>query len=328
MQNNEIRKPYTTINAYKTYFLVFVMMLIFSTLLAMITVILAGTFGITLEELQNNTIFTYCQYLLSPIMFLLIFVIVNRKKEYNTMEMLGVKNKVKPLHILLSIGMSVFAIVFFSQFASMFDLLLEKINFNPSDDLNVNNNTVGYLLLNTLVIAIMPAVFEELIFRGIIFKSLEKEHTPTTAILLSALMFSLMHGSLQQTVFQFILGVVLGYVMYATGNIIYPMITHFFNNFLIIFIDLMSKSGVVDAGQTTPTGVLPYIIATILAVIGTVCLIFIIRASIKAKQKTTEVGVYKNFKTYSVDEKRYVYWSFGLCIAIWIINTISMFGGN
>ena len=145
MQNNEIRKPYTTINAYKTYFLVFVMMLIFSTLIAMITVILAGTFGITLEELQNNTIFTYCQYLLSPIMFLLIFVIVNRKKEYNTMEMLGANNRVKPLYILLAIGMSVFAIVFFSQFASMFDLLLEKINFNPSDDLNVNNNTVGYL---------------------------------------------------------------------------------------------------------------------------------------------------------------------------------------
>lgn len=78
---------------------------------------------------------------------------------------------------------------------------------------------------------IAPAICEELLFRGIIFKGLQK-HGKVLSITISALMFSLFHMSISQTVYPILMGMLLAVIMYYENNIYYCIAVHLTNNFL------------------------------------------------------------------------------------------------
>lgn len=80
-----------------------------------------------------------------------------------------------------------------------------------------------------LAIAILPSVCEEILCRASVTGVLQYFH-PLTAILVSAFAFGLMHATLQQIPFAFVLGLVFGFVYVKTGNILYPILFHFANN--------------------------------------------------------------------------------------------------
>ena len=107
------------------------------------------------------------------------------------------------------------------------------MGYAPSGDLPLKLNTLSNTLISIVLWALLPAICEELLFRGIIFKGLTQKFKPLSAILLGGTMFMLMHGSLQQTVYQLVLGVVLCIVYYYTQNIFYPMLLHFLNNAIV-----------------------------------------------------------------------------------------------
>lgn len=78
-------------------------------------------------------------------------------------------------------------------------------------------------------VAIIPPVVEELLFRGAICKSL-KIYGKTTAVVISALLFSLMHTNAEQFIYTFVAGLFLGLVYVETRNILFPILLHFLNN--------------------------------------------------------------------------------------------------
>ena len=89
--------------------------------------------------------------------------------------------------------------------------------------------------LSILVFALMPAITEEVAFRGYILSGLERRYRPATAILLSALLFAFLHVLLslfQQFFGAAILGVVLGLIAYRTGSLWPGVVFHFVNNAL------------------------------------------------------------------------------------------------
>ena len=87
------------------------------------------------------------------------------------------------------------------------------------------------LVANLIVIAVIPAIGEELLFRGclqtVMIHWLKK---PELAIWVTAIIFSAMHMQFEGFLPRFILGLVLGYLFYWSGNILYPIIVHMFNN--------------------------------------------------------------------------------------------------
>jgi membrane protease YdiL (CAAX protease family) len=84
------------------------------------------------------------------------------------------------------------------------------------------------MILMTVVFA---PVLEELLFRGIILKGmLNMKMNPTKAIVVSALIFGLIHGNPWQTTGAFFLGLVLGWVYQKTQSLIIPILLHAFNN--------------------------------------------------------------------------------------------------
>jgi sodium transport system permease protein len=85
-----------------------------------------------------------------------------------------------------------------------------------------------------LVIALVPAVCEELAFRGFILSGFCDLGHRGRAIVYSALLFGLTHGILQQSLLASLLGVVLGYLAVQTGSILPCMVFHAVHNTLAV----------------------------------------------------------------------------------------------
>ncbi len=107
-------------------------------------------------------------------------------------------------------------------------------------ELFINVNTYPAFLVNLLMIAVLPAIGEELLFRGVILRFL-KEWTGKVhlAVLLSAFIFSTLHFQFYGFFPRFLLGVLLGYMFVWSGSLWVPILVHFINNgtaVLIMFI--------------------------------------------------------------------------------------------
>ena len=79
-----------------------------------------------------------------------------------------------------------------------------------------------------LVIAVTPAICEELFFRGLLLKSYAA--APAAALCMSSALFSLLHYDVLRLFPTFYLGMFFGWVVMRTGNLTAGMILHFLNN--------------------------------------------------------------------------------------------------
>ena len=102
-------------------------------------------------------------------------------------------------------------------------------------------NSIGDFILALITIAIIPAISEEWIFRGIIQKmALNISPRKIYGIVLTAIIFSSFHMQFEGFLPRFFLGLGLGYVYYITGHLFYSMFLHFlFNgaNVLMVYIN-------------------------------------------------------------------------------------------
>lgn len=94
-----------------------------------------------------------------------------------------------------------------------------------------------YLLVNLVVLAAIPAIGEELIFRGLVLRILESWTGKThRAVWVSAILFSAMHMQFYGFVPRMVLGALLGYLFVWTRSIWVPIIAHFTNNAIALVV--------------------------------------------------------------------------------------------
>ncbi len=95
----------------------------------------------------------------------------------------------------------------------------------------LNVNTIGGLLFNLFMIAFLPAIGEELLFRGVIqriFTHMTKNHH--WGIWISAILFSSLHMQFFGFIPRMLLGVLFGYLLVWSGTMWLPITAHFINN--------------------------------------------------------------------------------------------------
>ncbi len=104
-------------------------------------------------------------------------------------------------------------------------------------------NNPKELVLAMLVIAIIPAIGEELLFRGLIQNQLLSWFRNTHwAVWITAIIFSAIHIQFYGFVPRMLLGVLFGYMYLWSGNLLYPILAHFANNgFQIVMLYLYSN---------------------------------------------------------------------------------------
>jgi uncharacterized protein len=121
----------------------------------------------------------------------------------------------------------------------------------------LNVSSTQGLLVNLFMIALLPALGEEFMFRGVLQK-LFKDWTKNVhiAIFITAFLFSAMHLQFFGFIPRFVLGLILGYLYYFSNNLWVPIAAHFFNNATaVIFSFLYAKKIVktdIDTIGNTP----------------------------------------------------------------------------
>lgn len=118
---------------------------------------------------------------------------------------------------------------------------------NHITELFLKTSTTMGLLVNILMIAIIPAVGEELLFRGII-QRIFSEWTKNYhwGIWISAIIFSALHLQFYGFIPRVILGASFGYLLAWSGNLWFPVIAHFINNAVAVFAYHFYNKGIIN----------------------------------------------------------------------------------
>jgi hypothetical protein len=88
--------------------------------------------------------------------------------------------------------------------------------------------------MSILVVAVQPAIFEELAFRGVVFSALRRVLESREAVLVTALMFMILHLSVLSFPHLLLIGLVLGWLRVRTGSLVPGMFLHFTHNLLCV----------------------------------------------------------------------------------------------
>lgn len=110
-------------------------------------------------------------------------------------------------------------------------MVSQEVNTAATLEKILQMDSFGVFLFNLFLIAIIPAIGEEVIFRGLIMDFIEKSSKNIhLAIWLAALAFSLFHLQFQGFLPRLLLGALLGYSFYFSRSLWVPIILHFLNN--------------------------------------------------------------------------------------------------
>lgn len=99
----------------------------------------------------------------------------------------------------------------------------------------LGDTSISVLLANIVVFAIVPAICEEMFFRGFLQQKLGKVAGPHAAIWITAAIFSLMHLQFYGFFGRLFLGALLGYLLYRSGSLWLSIIAHFMYNLINVF---------------------------------------------------------------------------------------------
>jgi uncharacterized protein len=108
------------------------------------------------------------------------------------------------------------------------------------------------LLINLIIMAVIPAVGEELLFRGVIQKEIYV-HTNRAhfAIWITAFIFAILHFQVTGFAAKFLIGVILGYSYHFSGSLILPIILHMLNNGLATVAYYLAGDEALEATQSS-----------------------------------------------------------------------------
>ncbi|MGV3538484.1 MAG: CPBP family intramembrane glutamic endopeptidase [Rufibacter sp.] len=117
--------------------------------------------------------------------------------------------------------------------------------------------TIPQLILGLFVFAVLPAIGEELVFRGIVQQELQRWwKNPHVAIWVASFIFGAIHMQFYGMIPRMMLGVLFGYLYRWSGNLWVPIVGHFINNgFMVLMMFLQQRGQIeldVESTQASP----------------------------------------------------------------------------
>jgi len=143
-----------------------------------------------------------------------------------------------PLYIIVGIACSL-------AFAYINADLVSIFNYSDFSSELLWNEDYGApykIFLQLITTAVVPGIFEEVLFRGVMLAKL-RPYGKTAAILISAVMFALMHQNAEQFLYALAAGIVLGFIAAETGSLLTCILVHFTNNAFSVFEQALLSNG-------------------------------------------------------------------------------------
>ena len=176
------------------------------------------------------------QFFLSILMFTLPFLIIPVGTKRSTAEIVTLK-KVSPLLFILLVFMALGMTSLGNGASTGLNALWQAVFGRDMQTVSfIIPDNIFMKIFYVITVSIVPALVEEFAMRGLVLGSLRK-YGNMFAVVMSSLLFGLMHGNLTQFVFAFITGIGLGLCVIISDSL-WPAITvHFINNFMSIVLD-------------------------------------------------------------------------------------------
>lgn len=319
-------------------FNVFLLCLIIPQVVALF-VVLIGVLTMGKDAFSTSFLYVFASLTLSQLVFLAIYFI-HKAKTKTSFKALNV-NKISRKQVLIVVLIGLICVVMLTPLANVFEGLLTKWGYgSASIPLSLDNFWNFIFLFVTL--GILAPASEEIIFRGVIFNGL-KDKGAKFSVLISALLFMVMHLSINQCFYQFVMGVVLALLVLYTNSIVSSFVVHFINNAGVLLINYIIPS----LNEVNYLSTVYIIAAIILFALAIVALYFCFKWLKKAGNKevdirqegntNTEIDNSENVveseenannlsnKTWKKPEKVYLTFTLILAVAIWIGSVLLTF---
>lgn len=343
-KNFENNKNFSVLDTFRAFFLLIVIMIAFSLLFNVALEIIASVKDVDVKELRQTVPYGIVSSLLSGAIFIVFFFIYNKCIKVKNKFAISDGKPVSLLPISVSMVMAIICIFLLSPFFDLLDYLF-KVPESPLPLFEFVTSSFSAFMIGVLLYAVIPAIGEELVFRGIILRGLNSKFNGVVSILISSVMFALVHGSLQQTFYQLLMGVLLGYMAHVGGSVVYSIILHFLNNVFVLLFGCFDIVGYLSQ-KAVYYNIFSMIFPVMLFLLGAFLLVVLMwvlkylrnknffRYVSKKKKKELEqvevpekVGFKSIVKTLGSSEKMYLLAGVGIALLIWLINTVSMFAG-
>jgi membrane protease YdiL (CAAX protease family) len=176
--------------------------------------------------------FVVCLWHLFFAVIIIVFFIVNYK---GVSPLFSIRN-FKPLAVCLVLIIAFIAAVAVSYLGNF----LNRNLFNKTEVVYYEHFTESAhpLLLCILFVGVFPALFEEMAFRGILFNDLIKITNTWAVILISSILFTLLHLSVISVIWLFPGAIGLGYMRARYNTINYGILAHFTYNTSIVLLQV------------------------------------------------------------------------------------------
>lgn len=194
-------------------------------------VFVLGSFGIVTNDYLSSFLIQCVVLFGVPLLLYTLMISKNPKQTFKDAGFKKINGKMLLISILLGFILYFINTFVASTFSSIIHMLgYESIQLGSSSTVE----TVSYWsLLKELVLScFLPAFCEEFLNRGIMMHANKKNTSPRYALLISSLLFGLLHLNIRQFFYASILGAFMGYVGLLSDSIYPCMIIHFMNNAL------------------------------------------------------------------------------------------------
>jgi len=242
-ENNTVNKIYPTI---KNAIILCIIFLGLQTGIGIIIGVIIGLLGIGIDSIQYG-IGTIFANLLS---FVLVIFIGCKKSHKKLSEIFVIKNVTFSLWIAV-IVFTFGLVIVSSEIDNLVSYLIPKPEFFQQLFGTIVENK--YIAISIILVGLMPAFGEEMMFRGVILGGFKDNYTNKKAIIVSALLFGIVHLNPWQFVTAFIFGIIVGWVCLKTKSLLLCIYMHLFNNMTsVILIRLEDVIPIKGFNTTSP----------------------------------------------------------------------------
>jgi len=215
-----------------------------------LTFLVAGATSITRDNVWTIrwlTVTGQLGFILLPT-FLLARLFTTRLREVFQLRVPGLRESTLALLALFSLQRVFEAYMYFQERVPMPEVLREVVEplkkmFEELTKVLLRADSPLELFAVILVVAVVPAIVEELLFRGLIQKVFERLMSPVVSAVLAGTIFGLYHLNPFEIVPLVGLGVFFGLLRYRSQSLLVPAAAHFFNNLMAV---LASYYGIQD----------------------------------------------------------------------------------
>jgi len=118
----------------------------------------------------------------------------------------------------------------------------------------MSGSGVGQVIISLFVLAVMPALSEEMCFRGTMMGLMGGSKNKHMIIWVTAIVFSLIHFQFYGFVPRMLLGALLGYLLAWTGSLWAPVLAHMVNNASVVVFTYLANAGTINADSIETFG--------------------------------------------------------------------------